>query len=184
MNILLYIGAAIATVNLLYSSGKVLLKKAPPTRPASWLMWAVLDSLLTWATYAAAPDKLFWLLPFGWTIGAVACMIATAIRGKWDWRWGETLCAICAGVAAYYWLTISDFAGVVAGTIALTIAGIPMAEDMFFAPIRETFPVWMLTVLACAFSVMGSDGTILGVLIPGSSIVFNLVLCAFVVRKK
>jgi hypothetical protein len=138
---------------------------------------------LTWTSYVAAPTELNWLLPFGWTIGAVLCTIATFARGKWTWSWKETLCAICAGIAAYFWLTISAFAGVIAGTFAITLAGIPLAMDMFNAPIRGTFPVWMLTVLSCAFMLIGSDSTVIGVFLPSTSIMFNVMLAGFVLKK-
>jgi len=177
-----FIGAALAVGVLIYLALSILLKKIPPTSPASWLMWTVLDSLLAITSFIAAPSQLGWLMPAGWVLGALLCTVATFVRGRWTWGYGESLCAVSASVAAYYWLTTGAVAGVVAGTIAMTVAGIPLLVEMTQKPVRGTFIVWLVTVLACSFMLLGSDMTLVGMFLPVGSFLYNAALALLVLR--
>jgi hypothetical protein len=178
-----YFGGVVAISVLFWMAWAVWVKKIPSMSSASWFMWTILDGILTWTSYSAAPSELGWFLPFGWTVGAALCTFVTFFRGVWIWGLRETICALAVSVAVYFWLTISAFAGVISGTIALTVAGIPAAVDMFRVPIRGTFPVWIATAIACIFTLLGSDGTLVGVFLPAGSLIYNLIVAGFVLRK-
>lgn len=179
-----YIGAGINTLVLLWFAVMVLIKKISATSPASWGMWMILDGILTGASYFAAPTKLQWILPAAWTFGAVAVMIACIVRGKFTWGWNETLCAVLASVAAYFWLTVNAEAGVVAGAIAMTIAGIPLFVDMWKCPNRGLLPPALVTCVACVLLFVSAYGSFSGVFLPIVSFSYNAVLIVILLRKK
>ncbi len=82
------------------------------------------------------------------------------------------------------WIMNGAFAGIVAGTFALTFAGIPLMLDLWKEPIRETFPLWFVTSIACAFTLAGSDWTLAAIFLPLSSLIWNGILSAIVLRRK
>jgi len=179
-----YIGAGINTVILFWFAVMVLIKKIPATSPASWSMWMILDGLLTGASYFTAPTELLWILPAAWTLGALVVTIACVFRGKFSWGWRETLCAVLAGVAAYFWQTVNAEAGVVAGAIAITIAGIPLFTDMWKCPNRGLLLPALVTCVACVLFIVSTYGSFVGVFLPATSFVYNAILAVFLLRKK
>ena len=162
----------------------VLIKKIPATSPASWGMWMILDGILTGAAYFAAPTKLQWILPAGWTLGALGVTSACLIRGKFSWGRDETLCAVLVGVAVCFWQTVNAEAGVVAGAVAITIAGIPLLTDMWKAPNRGLLPVPVVTCTTCVLFIVSSYGSLVGMLLPSASLLYNGVLIGLLFRKK
>jgi hypothetical protein len=176
-------GAGINTAVLLWFAGMILIRKIDPTSPASWGMWMILDGLLTGASYFAAPAELRWILPAAWTLGAFVVMIACVIRGEFSWGLRETFCAALAGVAAYFWMTINAEAGVVAGAVAITVAGIPLFTDMWKCPNRGLLPPALVTCVACTLFIVSAYGSF-GVFLPAVSFAYNAILAVFLLRKK
>lgn len=165
-----YIGGLVAVAVLLWYAYSVWSRKVMPSTPASWLMWTILDILLLGTTLAN--HKPGWL-PGAWTLGASAVTMALFVRGKWSWSYKETICAIGAGVCAVVWLKFGALLGLVAGIAAMNTAGIPNFIDLWRNPIRGTWPVWGFTVLACLFTLLGSDWSFGGVILAASSIAYN-----------
>jgi hypothetical protein len=159
-------------------------KKIDATSPASWGMWMFLDAILTGASYFSAPTELRWILPSGWTLGALAVALACVIRGEFSWTWRETLCAVSAGVAAYFWMSMNAEAGVIAGAIAITLAGVPLLVDMSKTPNRGLLPVPIVTCVACTLFIISAHGSFVGVFLPAASLVYNAALIGLLLRKK
>jgi hypothetical protein len=174
-------GGVVAVSVLLHYAWNVIRGKAAAASVASWLMWTILDMILLATTWQAG--KPVWL-PLGWTIGASLITISLLKRGQWVWQRTETLSAICAAVAALAWLTQGAVVGIIAGTLAMNFAGIPMLVDMVKRPIRATFPVWFVTCVACVCTLLASDWSLAGTFLPWASLAYNGMLSILVLRKK
>lgn len=144
-------------------------------------MWAIIDGLLVGSSLMAGISP--WL-PLAYMIGALSVTIAMHFRGKWSIGGKEVLCAICAGVTTYFWITRGASAGAVAGVIALTAAGVPIWIDMFINPVRSSWPVWAYTTLACVFTLLGSDWSFEQSLLAWGGIAFNGSLTLIVLFKE
>lgn len=176
-----YFGAFIALINLLWFALNIWTRKVPASTAASFLMWTILDVLILGSTLAA--HKPGWL-PLGYTIGALLVTLATFVRGKWLWSYKETICAIGAAITSYIWFTWNADAAVFAGVCAMNIAGIPILVDLWRNPIRGTWPVWAITVVACIFTILGSDYSLTGTILAWAGIAFNGSVTLIVLFKK
>lgn len=170
MHVLSYIGGIIGFSVLVWFAYGVWFKKIPATTPASWLMWTVLDAILLVTTIASG--KAPWL-PLGWTIGATLVTIACFVRGTWTWSYKETISAIGSGISIYLSYKWGHFAGLLGAIFAMNIAGIPITVDMWRNPVRESTPVWVFTVVACLFTLLGSDWSKAGIVLALSSMAYN-----------
>ena len=177
----MYLGGLIAFCTLLKYAYKIWTKKVEPSTPASWVMWTVLNALLLGTTLAN--NQPGWL-PGAWTVGATSVMVALLVRGKWVWSYKETLSAIGAAACAYVWLKYGALVGLLAGIAAMNAAGVPNFIDLWRKPIRGTWPVWGFTVVACFCTLLGSDWSFKGVILPVTSIFFNSILLLVVLFKK
>ncbi len=173
-----FFGGVVAVSVLLHYAYQVIRGKAGASSVASWLMWTILDIILLITTWQAG--KPVWL-PLGWTIGASLITISLLRDGKWVWRKTETLSALCALVATVIWLTQGAIAGIVAGTFALNIAGIPILLDMINKPIPETFHVWFITCIACVITLFGADLTFVEIFLPMMSLLYNATMALIVI---
>jgi hypothetical protein len=174
-------GGVVAVSVLLHYAWNVIRGKAAAASVASWLMWTILDMILLATTWQAG--KPVWL-PLGWTIGASLITISLLKRGQWVWQRTETLSAICAFIAAIVWLTQGAVLGIVAGTLAMNLAGIPMLIEMMVKPIRATFHVWFVTCIACVLTLIASDLTFAGTFLPIMSLIYNGALSIIVLDDR
>lgn len=172
-------GGIVSAANMVWFAWKVWSLTIPPQSSATWVMWFAIDVLLFVTTLLAG--KPIWL-PLSYMIGAGTVAIAMFARGKWVWSYRETLCAVATVMAAYYWQTHGAAAGVFAGVIALTAAGIPVFLDMLRNPVRATFPLWALTAVGCIFTLLGSDWTVTGTVLAWGGLTFNGFLALYVLR--
>ncbi|MFA6227498.1 MAG: hypothetical protein WC631_03430 [Candidatus Paceibacterota bacterium] len=106
------------------------------------------------------------------------------MRGKWSWSYKETVCAVATVIAAYFWQTQGASVGVLAGVVAMTVAGTPLYIDMIREPIRGTFYVWAVTALACVLTLLASDWSFIGTILAWGGLVFNGSLALIVLRGK
>jgi hypothetical protein len=144
-------------------------------------MWTVLDVLLLGSTISAHQPP--WL-PLGYTIGAFMVTVALFVRGTWQWSSKETWCAIGAGITAFLWLTLGALAGILAGITAMTLAGMPLWIDMYRNPVRATWPLWTITVVACLLTLLGSDWSLSGIALALGGILFNGSIAYLVLFRK
>lgn len=174
-------GGIISGANLVFFAWQILVKKVEAPSIASWVLWTVLDVMLLITTVISG--KPMWL-PLSYTIGATAVTALCLVRGKWSWSYKETVCAVATVIAAYFWQTQGASVGVLAGVVAMTVAGTPLYIDMIREPIRGTFYVWAVTALACVLTLLASDWSFIGTILAWGGLVFNGSLALIVLRGK
>jgi len=119
-----------------------------------------------------------------YTVGALVVTLALLARAPREWSYKETICAAGTALTALVWFKWNASAAVFAGVLAMTIAGIPIWIDLWGNPIRSTWPLWFFTVVACIFSILGSDGTWTGNILAIGGIIFNGSLALIVLLKE
>lgn len=173
-------GGVPSTLFLFRYTVQLLCHKAPPTGLASFMMWTVLDTLLLVNTIRNGQP--LWM-PLGWVLGAGSVTVALCIRGTWHWTRRETLSLIGAVLAATVSMLTSGRWGLVASLTAMMAAGTPILIDNLKVPVRATFMVWFTTVIACILSLLGSDWSFDGTILPWASLVYNGAMSIIVLRK-
>jgi hypothetical protein len=169
-------------LNLAYFAWRVWTGRVPPASTASWLMWVILDSVILGASIATGQP---YALALSYTLGAATVLAANLKRGRWVWTRVETFSAIGAAIATVVWQSLDAEWGVVAGVIAMTLAGYPLAKTIWTSPNPGYF--WMLanTAIACILTLIGTlPWTIGGSLLSGAGLAFNGTLAALSLRKK
>lgn len=174
------LGGVVAVSVLLRYAYNVIRGKIGAASVASWAMWVILDVIMLVTTWQAG--KPVWL-PLGWTFGASLITISLLRKGQWVWQRTEILSALCAIGATVAWLTRGAVVGIVAGTLAMTFAGMPLLVAMAKTPIRATFHVWFVTCVACVCTLLGSDWSLAGTFLPWGSLLYNGTLSVLVLRN-
>lgn len=151
-----------------------------PQNVASWTMWAVLDALMVCSAIAAG-NKRPWL-PAGFFLGALFVTIILLTKGVWQWRTIETISAIGTAIASLCWWKMGAKVGVVASTLAMTIAGIPAMHDAWVQPDPSGWWLWGGVAFSCSLSIYSGAWKIEHQFLPCTSIVFNTVMLVLVLR--
>ena len=95
-------------------------------------------------------------------------------KGKWVWTSLETWSAIGAAISMGLWLTLSPEAGVIAGVVAMTAAGMPLVLSFIKAPDRQAFWLFANVAIACGMTLIATwPWTIGGSLLSGGGILYN-----------
>jgi len=81
------------------------------------------------------------------------------------------------------WLHYGALLGLLAGIVAMNVAGVPNFIDMWHKPIRESWPVWGFTTVAYFCTLLGSDWSFGGIILAVSSMFFSGLLTLIVLFK-
>lgn len=165
-----YLGGIVAFIGAFQYAVRVWIKKVDPCSPASWLMWFVINSIALVTTILSGKPMY---LPLSYVVGSASVTIALFMRGRWQWSYKETICAVAAAIATVVWILKGPEDGLVACVIALTAAGVPILLDMFKEPDLKTLAIWTLTSAGCIFTLLGSDWTLTGSILGWGGLAFN-----------
>lgn len=147
-----------------------------PQNVVSWILWTIMDILVT-GTMFFAGSKGSWKLPAGFTVGAVFVTSILLFRGSWQWTMVETLSAVGVAVSVLVWKTAGAKVGVIASTLAMNMAGIPAMWMAFQHPDINTCWYWSVATAACIFSIVGAKSwTIEERFFPVNSLVFQAIM--------
>ena len=174
MDQLLKIAALISLLNLSFFAIQIFRKKIDATNTATWLMWVIIDAVVLGSTLATGKP---YLLILSYTVGATLVLIAHLIHGRWKWTRDETRSAIGASIATIIWQTINPDYGVIAGVIAMTIAGMPLLFDLNKGMITLA-PMFGYTTLACVLTLIATwPFTIGGSFLALGGMLYNGYMC-------
>ena len=169
-------------LNLAWFAIKVWNKKVEANSTASWLMWVILDTVVLGSTAASGKSIA---LAASYVAGASMVFAAHLKHGKWVWTWVETLSAIGATVAAILWQTLSPEAGVIAGIVAMTAAGVPILVFFCKSPDRGAAAMFGVTTFACLITLLASlPWSIGGCLLSAGGFVYNGLMSSLAIRDR
>ena len=150
--------------------------------PASFLMWTVLDIFISWLLHGL--NKPIGL-SVSYALGAFMVMIVTIVHGAWRWTSKETICA--GGVIATSYVLHSygiERAALVA-VEAMMVAGLPVLLDLWREPVRDSWPLWVFAIVACALTLLGSDWwNLKSTALAWSGVAYNGAVLSVVCLKK
>ncbi len=119
---------------------------------AAFMLWALLDTI-------AAVTTIFqhgnYMLPLGYSFTASAIAIALVVKKQLRWSYVETLTSFLVLICLAIWFFVGDEAGTIASSLAVIIAGIPQAVEIYKKPQSLPFWVYLAYLVAAILSFLG-----------------------------
>lgn len=171
----------ICSATIIVAFGIYLMTHDIPQNVCSWIMWAVLDSIILVSCFKAG-NKRPWL-PAGFVLGASIVAIILLTRGVWGWGVVETISAIGATIAIVCWWKLGPKSAIVASVLAMTIAGIPAMHDAWVLPDPSSWWLWGGVAFSALLSCYGAKKwTVEECFLPSASFAFNIAMTILVLR--
>jgi len=145
---------------------------------ATWALWTILDVIILKVSLDAnkkiGSSDWPWL-PTGWAVGAFIVTIILLTRGQWTWTGTETLTTVATLVATGMWrATKNSKLGIIAFTMAMTVAGIPSVILAWSHPDPMSWWLWAGVSVSCLFTLAGTkEWSIEERFLPVASFIFN-----------
>jgi hypothetical protein len=118
---------------------------------ATWLLWGVLDTVLT---ITIIQQRGNFLLPLGFAIGDIALVILLLAKGRFQWGWFDTAVLVLVIACMVVWKFAGPKPATIASTLGVCIA-LPGLLAMWKQPQRKVGNVWAGYILANALSFFG-----------------------------
>jgi hypothetical protein len=119
---------------------------------ATWLLWAMLDTILTISLFLQHGN---YLLPLGFAAGGIALTILLLARGRFAWgRLDSVILVLVLGCLAG-WKLGGARTATVAATLGICLAGIPGLVELWRNPQRKVGSIWGWYVLANGLAFLG-----------------------------
>ena len=153
--LLINLGGIIAFVTLAVFSFQIWIEKVKPISSATWSMFVLIDLILLVSSYFAGKP---YMLPLGYTVGALMVTAAHFKRGQWIWTWKEGLSLGVMLASTVVWLAnIESVWGVYASIGAMLAAGAPMYYSLWNKPDKDIRWMLIATAIAGTISILGAD---------------------------
>jgi hypothetical protein len=148
---------------------------------ATWLLWGVLDTVLT---ITIVEQRGNFLLPLGFAIGDVALVILLVAKGRFHWGWFETVVLGLVIACVIVWKFAGPKEATVVSTLGVCIALLPGLQTMWKRPQRKVGNIWAGYILANGLSFLGGTAmTIEERFAPGVFALCSLAMFAASRRK-
>jgi len=119
---------------------------------ASWLLWALLDAILTISIIEQHGN---FHLPLGFAIGDTMVVILLLFKRQFRWGWFETVILVMVIGCMIGWKLAGPRTANILATLGICVAGIPGLVAMWKNPQRRVGNVWLGYVLANLLSFFG-----------------------------
>jgi hypothetical protein len=141
---------------------------------ATWLLWAVLDTILTISLFLQRGN---YLLPLGFAAGGVALTTLLLVKGRFAWsRMDSVILALVLG-CLIGWRLGGEKTATVAATLGICLAGGPGLVELWRNPQRKVGNIWGWYVLANGLAFLGGTSmTLEERFAPGVFAVFSLLM--------
>lgn len=106
---------------------------------ATWMLWAVLDSLLTVTLWQQHGN---YFLTLGYAVGGITLAVVLFQQRNWSWGKFETVIALMVLAGVMVWKFSGPRNATIAVTTAVCIAGIPGFVEMLRKPQPAAGKVW------------------------------------------
>jgi len=119
---------------------------------ATWLLWAMLDTVLT---ISIIEQRGNFYLPLGFAIGDTVLVILLLIKRQFRWGWFEMVIFLMVIGCMIGWRLAGPRTANILATFGICVAGIPGLVTMLKNPQRQVGNVWLGYVLANMLSFFG-----------------------------
>jgi hypothetical protein len=136
---------------------------------ATWMLWAVLDSMLTITLWQQHGN---YFLSLGFAIGGIALAVVLLRQGNWSRGKFETVIALMVLACLAVWKFSGPRHATIAVTVAVCLAGIPGFVEMLRKPQPAAGKLWAGFTVANLFAFFGGTAmTVEERLVPAAFIV-------------
>ncbi len=148
----------------------------------TWVLWGLLDGITFFSILLQ--DGNFWL-PGAYALGSCLISILLLIKlQEKSWTWFEKSVSGLVIVCLMIWYFAGTQMATIAGTAAVTIAGIPMLKDAYERPEEVPLGTYFMFFLANLLSTIGAkDWSIEERLYPASCTLYCFLLVILTLRK-
>jgi len=148
----------------------------------TWTLWAIMDGITAASIILQSGN---YILPAVYATGSLITAASIFIKTRTvKWTWVETMVVTLVIACFVVWRLSGPRMATIAGTIAVIIAGIPQAIDMWKRPWESSFLAYLGFFVANALSTFGGkDWSIEERFYPGLCAVFCLIIVAVIARK-
>jgi hypothetical protein len=166
---------------------KAIFKKEIHLNIATWLAWAVIDSMTLIVSLVAHAD--FPALVIAFTTCAWVVLILVLRAGKWEWTKLETIVMIIVFISLVIWFLSGPLLALVALVVGkYGAAGILTARDAYKKPERKQALAWCLFGLGGLLNMIGAVSSvgawrILDNLYPTIGTIFNSLIGILHLKK-
>ncbi|HEY1662604.1 MAG TPA: hypothetical protein VGI03_09315 [Verrucomicrobiae bacterium] len=119
---------------------------------STWLLWAMLDSILAASTMVRHGN---FLLPLGYAIGGWILTALLVMKGRFAWGRLDNVVLVLVIACVAGWRLGGARAAIIFATLATVIATLPGFIELWRHPQRSVGNVWMGFVLTNALSFAG-----------------------------
>jgi hypothetical protein len=119
---------------------------------ATWLLWGVLDTVLTFSIIQQHGN---YLLPLGFSIGDLVLVMLLLAKGRFRWGWFETVIVALVVGCIVVWKFAGPKPATIASTLGVCIALLPGLLAMWKKPQRKVGNIWAGYILANGLSFFG-----------------------------
>jgi hypothetical protein len=141
---------------------------------ATWLLWAVLDTILTVSIIQQHGN---FLLPLGFAAGSAALALLLLARGQFAWGRMESIALVLVLGCLAGWKLGGARAATVATTTGIFLAGIPGVVELWRNPQRKVGNIWGWYVLANGLAFLGGTAmTVQERFAPGVFTAYSLLM--------
>lgn len=147
------------------------------------ILWLVLDTLAARTAYESGASVM---LPLGYVVGCVATIIITLWVKKAAFAKSDLWIAVMVGVCICVWLGIGSLAGLIASSLAVFIAGVPLLFHYAKFPEEGQISTWLIFTAANIAGLVGglSNGNELeNWIFPVCALTGSLLTVSFIARK-
>lgn len=119
---------------------------------ATWLLWAMLDTILTVSLFLQHGN---FLLPLGFATGGIALTTVLLVKGRFAWGRLDSVILVLVLGCLVGWRLGGARTATVAATLGICLAGIPGLVELWRNPQRKVGNIWGWYVLANGLSFLG-----------------------------
>lgn len=120
---------------------------------ATWLLWGLIDGVAAGSLIVQHGN---YLLPAGYTLGAVITTLFIIRSKSITWTWFESLVTVLVVICIIIWALSGPKMATVASTLAMVIAGIPQLFETYRKPHDTPLIIYTGYIIANGLSAMGA----------------------------
>ncbi len=180
MNSYLLLGAVIGIVTYFPLCFKI--SRGLKQNLLTWILWAVLDGITFVSVFLQSGN--FWL-PGAYMLGSTSVAITLLVKKQERFfGWFEWTISFLVVACMVVWYFAGNQMTTVAGTIAVTLAGIPLFKDAYDRPEEIPLGTYTFFLVANFLSTMGGkDWSIEERLYPAACTAYCLILVLLALRR-
>lgn len=149
---------------------------------ASWILWATIDTVAAAAIICKGGN---FELPTVYSVGSIVIAASLFMKREYGWRRFDSYVTALVLICIVIWWQAGPVAAVVASSIAMFIAGLPMLRDAYESPFDVPVVVYILATIGNLCGVVaGKNWSVQERLYPLLAFAYTLILVIIIYWRR